>query len=482
MIWFFLGTLNLIIGLTNLAFIFVVLLSRKSPGRILSWLLVLFFLPFIGFLLFLFFGIDWRKQHIVKKLYVTSEWLPEASAKTEGAQYQDVPEVKKKRSVFTIAQSTTRLPVFLHNCVTPLSDTLQIMEVLRKDISEARHHIHMEFYIWQPDATGREMLSLLVDKANAGVEVRVIIDGLGSKKFFRKNIIRKIDPDKLLNIVCFRPVKMPFINLRANYRNHRKLVVIDGKITYLGGMNIGDEYIGKDPRFGYWRDTMLRLEGEATRSVQTIFFQDWHFMSNEKIAQNANYFPNDLQSNMPDTVVQVVSSSPHANWDTMAQLYFEMVASAESSLLITTPYVIPDDALMMALRTAALGGAEVKLLIPSKPDRWVSYLATSSYLEEMIISGIKVFGYDPERFIHSKVILVDGVLASIGSANLDQRSMNINFEVNAMIYDKGVVAQLTKDFEDDLLRSHEITLEMVRSKSLHIKVLEAGARLFSPIL
>jgi len=315
-----------------------------------------------------------------------------------------------------------------------------------------------------------------------GVEIRLIIDGFGSRWVNKKNILRRLDPQGLIKIVCFQPVRLPYINLRANYRNHRKLVVIDGQITYIGGMNIGDEYLGKVPRFGYWRDTMLRIEGEASRSAQTIFFQDWHFISKEKLPRNKSYFPDELGKNLPKTIVQVVPSSPHGNWDTMAQLYFEMIASADTSLYITTPYVIPDEALMMALRTAAMGGTDVKLLIPSKPDRWVSYWATRSYLEEMLLSGIKVYGYDPTRFIHAKVILVDEVLASIGSANLDQRSMNINFELNAMIYNQDVVAEMTRTFEDDLKHSHEITLEMIQKRRFDQAFFQAAARLFSPIL
>lgn len=483
MIWDLLGTLYSAIELINLVFILVVLLSGKNPARILSWLLVLYFLPMIGFLLYLFFGINWRRRHIVRKLRATSDWLPETSANKGESPEPQTEEVQRKKSVLTIAKVTTRLPVSWRNQVTPLSDTQAIMTALSKDIAAAKHHIHLEFYIWQQDETGKNLINVLVEKARSGVDVRLIIDGFGSKWFLRRRWIRALDPLGLIHVVFFQPVRFPFINnLRANYRNHRKLVVIDGQITYIGGMNIGDEYLGKVPRFGYWRDTMLRIEGEASRSAQTIFFQDWHFISKEKLPRRKAYFPDDLGQHLPHTVVQVVPSSPHGNWDTIAQLYFEMIASADTSLYITTPYVIPDEALMMALRTAAMGGTDVKLLIPSKPDRWVSYWATQSYLEEMLISGIKVYGYDPKRFIHAKVILVDGVLASIGSANLDQRSMNINFELNAMIYNKGVVAEMTRTFEDDLTHSHEITLEMIRNRRFDQAFFQAAARLFSPIL
>jgi cardiolipin synthase len=482
MIWVLLGTLYNVIELINLVFILVVLLSGKSPARILSWLLVLYFLPIIGFLLYVFFGINWRRRQIVRKLRATSDWLPEATARQGEPQHVQSEEAEKKKSVLTIAQVTTRLPVSIHNRVTPISDTQDIMESLHRDVLSAKHHIHMEFYIWQIDETGKALLLLLVEKAKAGVEVRLIVDGFGSKWFTKRRFLRSIDPQGLVEIVCFQPVRFPFVNLRANYRNHRKLVVIDGRVTYVGGMNIGDEYVGKVARFGYWRDTMLRIEGDATRSAQTIFFQDWHFISKEKLPRSKKYFPDDIGRDLPATIVQVVPSSPHGNWDTMAQLYFEMIASADTSLYITTPYVIPDEALMMALRTAAMGGTDVKLLIPSKPDRWVSYWATQSYLEEMIISGIKVYGYDPTRFIHAKVILVDGVLASIGSANLDQRSMNINFEMNAMVYDRGVVEEMTQTFNEDLLRSQPITLEMIRHRRWDQAFFQAAARLFSPIL
>ena len=482
MIWLLLRTLYNVIVLINLVFIFIVLLSGKSPSRILSWSLVLYFLPIIGFFLYLFFGIDWRKPHILLKLKETSEWLPEDSAQIGDDQNPASPEAKQKRSVLSIARATTRLPISYYNRVMPLSDPKAIMDALRQDILKAKDHIHLEFYIWEMDQTGKDMLLLLVDKAKAGVKVRLIVDGFGSRKFYSKHIIKALDPKGLVDIVCFQPVHLPLINFRSNYRNHRKLVVIDGRITFVGGMNIGDEYLGLVPKYGYWRDSMLRIEGEATRSAQTIFFQDWYFMSKEKLPQSKNYFPDKLGENLPKSTIQIVPSSPLRDWDTMAQLYFEMIASAQTSLYITTPYVIPDEALMMALRTASMGGTEVKLLIPGKADHLVSYWATQSYLEELILSGIKVYIYDKSRFIHAKVILVDGVLASIGSANLDQRSLNINFEINAMVYDKGVVDEMTNTFNEDLLHSQRISLDMVQKKRFDKAFMQAAARLFSPIL
>ncbi|MEK6558054.1 MAG: cardiolipin synthase, partial [Candidatus Margulisiibacteriota bacterium] len=345
-----------LIFVVNLIFILAVLFSKKSPAKIFSWLLVLYFMPLFGFVLYLFFGIDWRKRSIVHRLTqsdrVTLADLEERTQEAIGAK----PEARRMKALMTMASVTTRLPVCANNSVQVIHDPSEAFEAICSDMLGARHHIHLEFYIIQPDSTGSKFLSIVLKKADEQVKIRIIVDAVGSKRSFRCHFFDKIRAHPNVEIIAFQPIKFPLVNLKANYRNHRKMIVVDGALGYLGGMNIGDEYLGKTKRFGYWRDTMIRLEGQSAQNIQTVFFQDWHFVKREKLPRNKAYYPDLSQRVFGNQLVQMVTSSPHANWDTIAQLYFGSITAARETLYITTPYFIPDEALMRALKAAVLGG------------------------------------------------------------------------------------------------------------------------------
>ncbi len=468
----------------NLVFILIVLFSKKSPSKSLSWLLVLYFIPPLGIFLYLFFGIPWRRKSIINRLTLSNQAFPQNESYTPKILTENltISEHVSKRNIFNIASATTNLPVYLNNELTVYADTTIAFENMLDDIRNAKHHIHFESYIFRGDNTGKIIKELLISKANENVEVKIVIDAYGSLYSFNRSFFRALEEHDKISVAVFQPVKFPFVNLRSNYRNHRKMLIIDGKIGYIGSMNIGDEYLGLSKKFGYWRDTVIKIMGDSVKNIQTIFFQDWYFAKKEKFHRNNDYFPQLSDKVFGHNLVQIVGSSPLANWDTIHQLYFESIASAESSLYITTPYFIPDEPIMMALKTAALGGADVKLLIPGKADHILTYLATSSFIEEVLLSGVEVYYYEKYRFVHSKVITVDNIFASIGSANLDQRSLNINFEINALIYNKDVVAQINKDFLNDLSFSKRIYYEDIKNKHILLRGAESLARLLSPIL
>ena len=310
------------------------------------------------------------------------------------------------------------------------------------------------------------------------MKVRILYDDLGSRglriKHFRDLIAVGGE------VEAFFPSRFPIINYRINYRNHRKLVIIDGKIGYIGGFNVGDEYLGKNKKFGYWRDTHLRIIGSSVHAIQTRFILDWNQASDRNdIAYSPELFPK--TESKGDISLQIVSSGPDSEWEHIKYGYIKMISYARESIFIQTPYFIPDASLLDALRIASLTGKDVRIMIPNKPDHPFVYWATYFYVGEMLNAGARVYIYD-NGFIHAKTIIVDGKLASVGTANIDVRSFKLNFEVNAFLYDEGISTSLTDSFYKDMDVSRELTLEAYQQRSLKIRFKESISRLLSPIL
>ena len=459
----------------------VIVLERRSPSKTVAWLLVLAFLPFLGFFVYIFFGRNWRKKRWVK------EKEPIDFSKIENAinQYNDqllsdnivnFALGTKDRLMHLLIQSADA-PLTVNNKVQVLKDAVEKYPVLFKMMEQAKEHIHLEYYILRDDDIGRELAELLIKKAGEGVEVRLLYDGVGSARFGRKF------KNKLLlagvKVSSFLPVRIPILNSSLNYRNHRKIAVVDGRKAMVGGINIGNEYLGADKRRGYWRDTHLLMEGDGVNSLQLIFLLDWFFASGEEL-DLFRYLP--AQVSMPEKhYVQVAASGPDSEWGAIHQSYFSIISTAEESLYITSPYFIPGDSILMALKTAALSGVDVRLLIPQNPDYKIVHWASHSYLEEIMEAGVRVYLYQ-KGFIHSKVLISDGTIASVGTANMDERSFNHNFEVNAILYSREVVEDVEHQFFQDLADSVELDLEEYKNKPLLRQLGESFARLLSPLL
>jgi cardiolipin synthase len=336
----------------------------------------------------------------------------------------------------------------------------------------------LEYYIVRHDRIGTQIKEVLMDKARKGVEVRFLYDAVGSWKLSRGYI------DELrasgVQAVPFLPVKLPLLNNKINYRNHRKIVVIDGNVAFVGGLNIGDEYLGLNPAFGFWRDTHLIVKGEAVRSLQLIFLQDWFSMTGEQLLE-----PNYLSPKIPTEEifggVQMISGGPDHQWDVIKKLFFSMIISAKRSIWITSPYFIPDEDILNALRVAALSGIDVRLLFPAKPDKRLPFYASRSYFPSLLEAGVKIYEYH-KGFLHSKMIIVDDELASIGTANMDMRSFHLNFEVNAFLYRTRSTQRLVEDFLQDLDDASEIDEGEFTDRAFYYKVIESTSRLLSPLL
>lgn len=462
----------------------VIVLENKNPSKTLAWLVVMTFIPIVGFFFYLMFGQNFRKKRKFRKKELEDFGELELLVNQQfGEHYiEEILEKEKnhsRRRLINLVVHNSQSPFTMNNRVNVLTNGVETFHAILQALSEATHHIHMQYYIWRNDGVGRDIQRILIEKAEAGVEVRVIFDGVGSFDL-DKSYIQELR-NAGAEVYPFLPVVFPIITSRVNYRNHRKIVVVDGKVAFMGGLNIGDEYLGKDPRFGFWRDTHLQLRGDAVYVLQAIFFMDWAFVKGESHfrLQDPAYFP--AHAVREKHFVQIAASGPDSDWEAIMQAYFTAIASATRYVHITTPYFIPDDSILTVIKTAALSGIDVKLIIPGRPDHKFVHWATKSYLDELLEAGVKVYAYE-KGFIHAKILTVDGVVASIGTANMDMRSFYYNFEVNALIYDENIVKRLEDDFMEDLAASREITLAEVYGRSFGQKLKESSARLFSPLL
>ncbi|TCO71390.1 cardiolipin synthase [Marinisporobacter balticus] len=457
-------------------------MENKNPSKTIAWILILVLIPIVGFILYLFMGQNVRKKKIFKNKetrdfpYFEQIANIQKEAIKDNALFKDSESFVKKRLIHLILNSA-KTPFTVNNQLNVLTNGNETFASIITSLKSARHHIHLEYFIIKEDHIGTIIKNLLMKKAREGIEVRVIYDSVGSWRL-SKNYLQEMQ-NSGVEIHAFSPVVFPLLSRKLNYRNHRKIIVIDGKIGFLGGLNIGDEYLGKDPNLGFWRDSHLKVEGEAVYGVQNIFLMDWLFVSKQEIDFNHFYFPK--LSYYGEQLIQITASGPYSDWESIMQAYFSTISSAEDRIWINTPYLVPGESIMMALKTAALSGVDVRIILPDKPDHQTVFWASMSNVEELLEAGVKVYRYK-KGFIHAKVLLVDGVAASVGTANLDIRSFQINFEINAFIYEPSIIEDLERNFLIDVADSEEIQLEFYLKRPLLNKVKESISRLFSPLL
>jgi cardiolipin synthase len=460
----------------------VIVLENRNPSRTVAWLIILNFLPIVGFIFYLMLGRNVRKRKLFRNKFISNaEVLKKLETAPPGLldenDFWAYPHLASKRRLLNLMVNVAESPFTLKNRTKILTNGDETFRQMIQDMSQAKDHIHFQFYIIRHDTTGQQFKQVLMDKAREGVKVRVIYDWVGCVRLDNQYI------DDLraagVEVVSFFPVILPFLNNKLNYRNHRKIIVIDGKIGFVGGLNIGDEYLGKDTRFGFWRDSHVRLEGESVYLLQNIFLKDWFFVTEENL-DDERYFPPLIQE-PGEELIQIAASGPDSDWESIWQMYFSIITTAQEKIYITSPYFIPDDSITMALKTAALSGLDVRILLPSRPDHHTVFWASRSYFRELLEAGVRFYLYQP-GFVHAKILLVDGVVASIGTANMDIRSFQLNFEVNAILYNSNSVYKLEEDFLHDLLDSKELTLKEYKERPWYHRVLESVARLLSPLL
>ena len=462
----------------------IIFLERREPSSTWAWLLVMFFIPVVGFVLYLLLGRQMRKKHFFrwegrKKIGIDALVDYQIESINKGTfEYKLTDVASRHKELIYMHLLSGHAVLTQDNHVEIFDDGQEKFDELLHDIHHAKDHIHVQYYIFKLDRLGTRILNALIEKAKQGVQVRILYDEMGSRGVHKRDFKQLIKYGGEVEV--FFPSILPLINPRMNYRNHRKLVLVDGRIGYIGGFNVGDEYLGLKEKFGYWRDTHLRIEGSSVHPLQTRFLLDWNQASDRKdLEYEDRFFP--TFSRKGDTAIQIVSSGPDSQWESIKNGYIKMINMAKKYVYIQTPYFIPDDAFMNAVKIACLSGIDVRIMIPNKPDHLFVYWATYYHVGILIDAGARIYIYD-NGFLHAKMIVIDDEVASVGTANIDSRSFKLNFEVNAFIYDKAVSRKLAELFEKDKMYSTELTKEKYENRPTKIKIKESISRLLSPIL
>lgn len=456
-------------------------LENRNPLKTISWVLVLILLPVVGFIFFIFFGQNFRKEKIIARKglrnhdRLTSLAHAQIHRLSEGEMF-DTQALEEKRNLITLLLNNSNAVVTVGNSIKILQNGAATFESILDALENAKIFIHLEYYIFADDVIGRRIISILKRKAAEGVEVRLIVDDVGSwelKKPFFKEMW-----DSGIQAYSFLQVRFPNLTSKVNYRNHRKIIVIDGLIGFLGGINIADRYMNGSSEYGIWRDTHMKIEGDAVNTLQTVFLIDWFFVSQTEL-HDPKYFPSRKPTGQK--MVQIVASGPDSDWPAIMMGIFHAIASAKKYVFIATPYFTPSESVLLAMKTAALGGVDMRIIIPERSDAFVTLLSSRSFIREMLEAGVKFYFYQ-KGFLHSKVMIVDDVLSVIGSANMDFRSFEQNFEVTAFVFDEESTKELRDSFIEDQNNSRQVIMDEWITRPKVMKIKESFARLVSPLL
>lgn len=474
----YLACVNLILALM------IVFFQRRDPKAVWTWLLFLYFVPVFGLFFYLMFAQDYHKSRMFR-IKEVEDRLKYGADRQEDKKAAKVPEAAAAYGDmirYNLEQAGAVLTQ--QNTLTIFTDGEEKFRDLRSELSRASHFIHIQYYIIKDDELFDSIVPILIDRVRRGVEVRILYDGMGGRLMPKERWERLRQEGVMVS--CFFPPVLGRLNLRMNYRNHRKIVVIDGGIGYVGGFNIGREYLGRSERFGYWRDTHFKLGGEAAISLQLRFAMDWNYAAKENLFLNRMYFTDCREREsvlLPSRplCVQIIASGPDSGYPQIRDNYLQIIHKARHHLYIQTPYFIPDDAVLSALRIAAASGIDVRLMIPSGPDHPFVYWATRAFAGELIASGARCYMYQ-HGFLHAKTVTADGQVCCGGTANMDIRSFELNFEVNAVIYDQEAARCMEEAFLADLVYCRELTPELYESRSAGVRVKEQVSRLLAPIL
>ena len=458
----------------------MVILEKRSPFKTIAWILVLILIPIFGLVFYLFFGQEYRKQKLfsrrgLKSLRKLRLLSTKQLREIEHTDLQLNPDVLEKKNIVRLLLNNSDSLLTTGNQLHILNNGDETFNAIFKAIKSAKHHIHLEYYIFENDKIGNQLKKLLIEKSREGVEVRIIVDDVGSwdlkERFFEE--LR----ENGIEIYPFMEVRFPRLTSRVNFRNHRKILIIDGKIGFTGGINIADRYIQGKPKIGPWRDTHLQITGDAVATMQVVFAADWYFVINENLT-GEKYFRPLTEEN--GTAVQISASGPDSDWENIEQAYLSAILNARKYVYLTSPYLMPPQTLVSALKTAALSGVDVRIIIPEKSDAITPKWCSFSYVEQFLEAGIKIYFYQ-KGFIHSKTFMIDDVFSTIGTTNLDFRSLETNFEINAFIYERKFTRLMLKHFIQDLRDSREIKLAEWEKRPWHFKLRESLAHIVSPM-
>lgn len=461
----------------------VIFFERRNPKSVWAWLLLLYFLPVIGFLFYLLVGVDLRnrKRFQVKEV---ADSLQEAGRIQEHSiqslTLQELEQGLDKYKELIIYNLNAGGGVLTgDNDIDIFTDGNKLYDTIIKDLERAKWFIHIQYYIIREDIVFERIRELLERKIKEGVEVRILYDAMGcrtvSPRFWEKLRAQGME------VAEFFPALFGRFHLRMNYRNHRKLLIVDNEVAYVGGFNIGREYVDLDEKLGHWRDTHLRISGTATLSLQIQFLQDWNYAAGKNLFGESKYYMEVAYGKRDYCKAQIIASGPDHKGQTIRDNYLYLIYKARKSIYIQTPYFIPDESVAQALYMAVLSGVEVNIMIPCKPDHMFVYWATYSYIGDLVMAGANCYTYD-NGFLHAKGMVVDGEVFCYGTANMDIRSFALNFEVNATVYDMKKAGEMEECFKKDLVYCSRISKDVYAARSLQIRFKEQVCRLLSPVL
>lgn len=478
--WLIALTINYILVISLSIFI---ILKNKNPVKTLSFLFALAALPFLGLVVYYFFGQDYRKSKIFEKKYILDNdrvkaWRQQFKLDQEEKDSFEADFGEGIYKIYTLLKHNEKAILTFDNEVEILVNGEKKFERLREDLARAKNHIHMEYFVLFDDELGTELIDILSKKAKEGVKVRLMYDDVGSD--ISSSAKNKMTDAGVLHFP-FMPVRFSNSTSKLNYRDHRKIVVIDGTVGYVGGINLDQKYDNSYDNERYWRDTHMRLQGGAVGSLQSSFLLTWNFVTGDETEIGQNLFPDNKSESQEPVAIQMAASGPDTDWANIMEALFCAITAARKRVYITSPYYMPNDAIFTALKTAARSGVDVRVILPYESDSWAAQYASDSYIEESLESGIRIFRYR-KGFMHAKTMLVDDLLSTIGTANLDYRSFALNFEITALIYNAAINDQMAGIFENDLEDCEEVALDRWKERGLRRKLKESFSRLWAPLL
>ncbi len=471
-----------------IAYVFVVflliktLLQNRNPITTLSWVMVLIMLPFLGLVLYFLFGQKNTKRWVLKRMHIEELQQMERISSSQLKALQSMEDIEDEylfeyHKLMSLLLKNNSSFLSSNNQIKLFHNGYQLYDQIYQELEAASHFIHIQYYMFEDGIVSSRIQELLIEKRKAGLEIIIILDGIGSRKFNNKSIGNLRDCG--IEVLIFRPVYFPKLTNKMNHRNHRKMIIIDGKVAFTGGINIADKYLVKYGDKGFWRDTHLRIIGDSIKMLETIFIVDRYIITKKIDDDLAKYFPKGAST--LGTHVQIATNSPESGYANILNAFFTAITTAKSSIRLISPYFIPDETLLMALKNAAMGGLEVEIILPGVKDSAFVQLTARSYVQQLLKDGMKVFFYQ-KGFVHAKILLIDDLFSMVGSANFDYRSFYHNFEVNTLIYDKQINLELQHQFEKDKADSDEVILSKWRKRPFKEKLLESLARLLAPLM
>jgi cardiolipin synthase len=442
-------------------------------------------LPLVGLILYFFFGQNYRKKKMFgRKALHDIKFIDNISSRQAGLVkrnklFDPKSELNNYKNTIALLLNNSKSILTEYNSVMLYYDGESMISALKQALLDAKDSIHFQFYIMERGKVYDEIRNILIKKAKEGVAVRIIYDDFGSWTLKKKDV--KSFTKNGIEMFAFGKVRFHKLTNKSNFRNHRKIVVVDGKIGFAGGMNIADRYVYGNEYFQWWRDTHMRIRGEAVNVLQLIFLVDWFFVSKQQIfIDHERYFPKSVIDEKCN--IQIAASGPDSDWASIMQTYFYAISSAKKNIYITSPYFMPNESVLTAIKVAALSGVDVRIILPGKSDSKIVYWATLAYIQDLLEAGVKVYLYSKRAFNHAKTISIDGEFSSIGSVNMDTRSFEYNFEITAIVYDKTIALSLENQFRYDCSKSSQVTLRMWNRRSFWKNLSCSIARLFSPLL